>query len=100
MIEGPRESERRAVEALRAGMDLGLTHIDTAEMYGNGRAEKLTGEAIAGRRDEVFLVSATTAHCALASGAWRGSARTTWTSIFYTGRGAIRLAKPCAPWSD
>src|ERR1019366_3575810 len=45
------------VEALRVGMDLGLTHIDTAEMYGNGRAEKLTGEAIAGRRDEVFLVS-------------------------------------------
>jgi diketogulonate reductase-like aldo/keto reductase len=57
MIEGSRESERRAVEALRVGMDLGLTHIDTAEMYGNGRAEELTGEAIAGRRDEVFLVS-------------------------------------------
>jgi diketogulonate reductase-like aldo/keto reductase len=57
MIEGSRDSERRAVEALRVGMDLGLTHIDTAEMYGNGRAEKLTGEAIAGRRHEVFLVS-------------------------------------------
>ncbi|MGA2270770.1 MAG: aldo/keto reductase [Bryobacteraceae bacterium] len=57
MIEGSRDSERRAVEALRAGMDLGLTHIDTAEMYGSGRAEKLVGEAIAGRRDEVFLVS-------------------------------------------
>ena len=57
MIEGSRASERRAVEALRVGMDLGLTHIDTAEMYGNGRAEELTGEAIAGRRDEVFLVS-------------------------------------------
>jgi diketogulonate reductase-like aldo/keto reductase len=56
MIEGSRESERRAVEALRLGMDLGLTHIDTAEMYGNGRAEELTGEAIAGRRHEVFLV--------------------------------------------
>jgi diketogulonate reductase-like aldo/keto reductase len=57
MIEGPRASERRAVAALRMGLDLGLTHIDTAEMYGNGRAEKLAGEAIAGRRDEVFLVS-------------------------------------------
>src|SRR5271157_3405171 len=57
MIEGPHASERRAVEALRVGIDLGLTHIDTAEMYGNGRAEKLTGEAIAGRRDEVFVVS-------------------------------------------
>ena len=57
MIEGSRESERRAVEALRVGIDLGLTHIDTAEMYGNGRAEELVGEAIAGRRDKVFLAS-------------------------------------------
>jgi len=57
MIEASRDAERRAVEALRAGIDLGLTHIDTAEMYGNGRSEKLVGEAIAGRRDEVFLVS-------------------------------------------
>lgn len=55
MMEG--SSERRAVEALRLGLDLGLTHIDTAEMYGNGRVEELVGEAIAGRRDEVFLVS-------------------------------------------
>jgi len=57
MIEGSRDAEKRAVEALRAGLDLGLTHIDTAEMYGNGRSEELVGEAIAGRRDEVFLVS-------------------------------------------
>jgi diketogulonate reductase-like aldo/keto reductase len=57
MIEGPRDREQRAVEALRAGIELGLTHIDTAEMYGSGRAEELVGEAIAGRRDEVFLVS-------------------------------------------
>jgi hypothetical protein len=57
MIEGSREAERRAVEALRLGLDLGMTHIDTAEMYGNGRAEELVGEAIAGRRHEVFLVS-------------------------------------------
>jgi len=57
MIEGASDRERRAVEALRVGMDLGLAHIDTAEMYGNGRAEKLAGEAIAGQRDEVFLAS-------------------------------------------
>jgi diketogulonate reductase-like aldo/keto reductase len=57
MIEGSREAERRAVAALRIGLDLGMTHIDTAEMYGNGRAEELVGEAIAGRRSEVFLVS-------------------------------------------
>jgi len=46
-----------AVAALRCGLDLGMTHIDTAEMYGSGAAEKIIGRAIAGRRDEVFLVS-------------------------------------------
>jgi diketogulonate reductase-like aldo/keto reductase len=45
------------VAALRRGLDLGMSHIDTAEMYGSGAAEKLIGRAIAGRRDEVFLVS-------------------------------------------
>jgi diketogulonate reductase-like aldo/keto reductase len=45
------------IAALRHGLDLGLTHIDTAEMYGSGAAERLIGTAIAGRRDEVFLVS-------------------------------------------
>ncbi len=56
-IEGSEANERRAIEALRTGMELGLAHIDTAEMYGSGRAEELTGKAIAGRRDQVFLVS-------------------------------------------
>jgi diketogulonate reductase-like aldo/keto reductase len=53
------EKDRRptAVAALRRGLDLGLTHIDTAEMYGDGAAEKLVAEAIAGRREQVFLVS-------------------------------------------
>jgi diketogulonate reductase-like aldo/keto reductase len=46
-----------AVAALRRGLDLGLTHIDTAEMYGSGTSEKIIGQAIEGRRDEVFLVS-------------------------------------------
>ena len=50
-------SEIREVTALRAGLDLGLTHIDTAEMYGDGRSEQVVARAIAGRRDEVFLVS-------------------------------------------
>jgi diketogulonate reductase-like aldo/keto reductase len=52
-------SHRRADEiaALRHGIELGMTLIDTAEMYGDGAAEELVGEAIAGRRDEVFLVS-------------------------------------------
>ena len=46
-----------AIAALRRGLDLGMTHIDTAELYGGGAAEELVGEAIAGRRNEVFLVS-------------------------------------------
>lgn len=50
---------RRAEEvaALRLGLDLGMTLIDTAEMYGDGGAEEVVGEAISGRRDEVFIVS-------------------------------------------
>jgi diketogulonate reductase-like aldo/keto reductase len=57
MIEGSRETELRAIETLRLGLDLGMTHIDTAEMYGNGHTEELVAEAITGRRDGVFLVS-------------------------------------------
>ncbi|WP_242334643.1 MULTISPECIES: aldo/keto reductase [unclassified Anaeromyxobacter] len=56
MAEDPslRATERAALEL---GLDLGLTLIDTAELYADGRAEELVGEVIAGRRDEVFLVS-------------------------------------------
>jgi diketogulonate reductase-like aldo/keto reductase/enamine deaminase RidA (YjgF/YER057c/UK114 family) len=50
-------SRASEIASLQAGLDLGLTLIDTAEMYGDGRTEALVGEAIAGRRDEVFLVS-------------------------------------------
>jgi diketogulonate reductase-like aldo/keto reductase len=46
-----------ALAALRKGLDLGMNHIDTAEMYGSGKSEQLVGEAIAGRRHEAFLVS-------------------------------------------
>ncbi len=46
-----------ATAALQRGLDRGATHIDTAEMYGNGAAEELVGKAMDGRRDEVFLVS-------------------------------------------
>ena len=44
-------------QALERGIDLGMTLIDTAELYGDGRSERLVGEVIAGRRDEVFIVS-------------------------------------------
>jgi len=57
-----------AVAALRRGMDLGMTHIDTAEMYGSGVAEEVVAEAIEGRRDEVFLVSKVLPHNASRKG--------------------------------
>jgi diketogulonate reductase-like aldo/keto reductase len=45
------------IAALRLGLDLGMAVVDTAEMYGNGAAEELVGEAIDGRREEVFVIS-------------------------------------------
>lgn len=56
MGENPTEAKRE-IASLRAGLDLGMTLIDTAEMYAEGGAEKIVGEAIRGRQDEVFLVS-------------------------------------------
>ncbi|MEO8676351.1 MAG: aldo/keto reductase [Casimicrobiaceae bacterium] len=50
-------SATREIAALKLGLDLGMTLIDTAEMYGDGGAERIVGEAIAGRRDDVFVVS-------------------------------------------
>jgi diketogulonate reductase-like aldo/keto reductase len=52
-----RDDEREAIRALREGLDLGLTHIDTAELYGAGAVERIVGRAIEGRRDATFLVS-------------------------------------------
>ena len=54
---------------LRLGLDLGLTLIDTAEMYGDGRSEELVGEALDGRRDEAFIVSKVYPHNATRRGA-------------------------------
>jgi len=54
---GERGDRKAEAAALRLGIDLGMTLIDTAEMYGEGGAEQVVAEAIAGRRDEVFLVS-------------------------------------------
>ncbi|MFB9947236.1 aldo/keto reductase [Rhizobium puerariae] len=54
------EDSRKArieVDSLKRGLDLGMTLVDTAEMYAEGGAERITGEAISGRRDQVFLVS-------------------------------------------
>lgn len=52
-----RDPRPAAVAAIRAALDRGATHVDTAELYGRGKVETLVGEAIAGRRDEIFLVS-------------------------------------------
>jgi diketogulonate reductase-like aldo/keto reductase len=57
MIEGrTKDEDKRAISAMRLGIDLGMTHIDTAEMYGKGRAEELVAEALNGQRESVFLV--------------------------------------------
>jgi diketogulonate reductase-like aldo/keto reductase len=64
------DKPRRASElaALRRGIELGMTLIDTAEMYGEGAAEELVGEAIRGRRDQVFLVTKVYPHNATRRG--------------------------------
>ncbi|WP_432377496.1 aldo/keto reductase [Duganella sp. P38] len=63
------------VRALRLGLDLGMTLIDTAEMYGEGGAEEVVGEAIAGRRDEAFIVSKVYPHNASFEGAQQACER-------------------------
>lgn len=57
MMAEDRRRRGDEIAALRQGIDLGLTLIDTAEMYADGESERLVGEVIAGQRDEVFLVS-------------------------------------------
>ena len=54
---GPNESESAVVEAIQAGLDAGITWIDTAEVYGDGVSERLVGKAIQGRRDDVVVAS-------------------------------------------
>lgn len=63
-----RASAAQEAASLRAGLDLGMTVIDTAEMYADGGAETVVGEAIRGRRDEVFLVSKVLPHNASRAG--------------------------------
>ncbi len=66
---GERGADRGAeADALRLGLDLGMTLIDTAEMYADGGSEEVVARAIAGRRDEVFLVSKVYPHNATARG--------------------------------
>jgi len=80
------------VAALRRGIDLGLTHIDTAELYGDGVVEEMVAEAIEGRRDEVFLVSKVMPENATSRGTtapvsapWSSSIPAPWTASSCTG---------------
>ena len=52
---GPNQSEERIVEAMQAGLDAGMTWIDTAEVYGKGVSERIVGRAVRGRRDQVCV---------------------------------------------
>jgi aryl-alcohol dehydrogenase-like predicted oxidoreductase len=56
-VWGPNQSDAEAVEAMQAGLDAGITWIDTAEVYGDGKSEELVGRAIEGRRDEVVVAT-------------------------------------------
>lgn len=64
------------VRALRRGIELGMTHIDTAEMYGTGRVEEIVGEAIRGLRDRVYVVSKVLPSNATYEGTLRACERT------------------------
>jgi diketogulonate reductase-like aldo/keto reductase len=64
-------TRREAITALQQGLDLGMRHIDTAEMYGSGAAESIVAEAIAGRREQAFLVSKVLPHNASRQGTRR-----------------------------
>ena len=88
-------------QALARGIDLGMTLIDTAELYGDGRSERLVGEVIAGRRDEVFLVSkvrpenASEMKMMLAcEKSLDGSASSGWTCTCCTGKATSRWRRP------
>ena len=106
MAEGkhPREDE---VRSLRLGLDLGMTLIDTAEMYADGGAEELVGEAIAGRRDEVFLVSKVLPVNATRRGTVAACARslrrlgTSWLDLYLLHwRGAVPLENTLQGFMD
>lgn len=66
-----RDDPAQAIAAIRRALDRGMTHVDTAELYGSGKVEALVGQAIAGRRDGVFLVSKVLPHNASYEGTLR-----------------------------
>ncbi len=91
MIEGDPNREKRAVETLRLGLDMGLTHIDTAEMYGEGRVEQLVAEAC-GRPQRGVLASKLLPSKASYEGAWKACESS------LRRRAGIRWKKRREPW--
>jgi diketogulonate reductase-like aldo/keto reductase len=69
------DDPQSAVRALERGLELGMTHIDTAEMYGSGAVERLVGEALRGRRERAFVVSKVLPHNASRRGTLRACER-------------------------
>lgn len=95
-LMGRRRDEE--IEALRRGIDLGLSVIDTAEMYGT---ESLVGEAVRGMRDKAYIVSKVLPGNASYEGTKRacgGSVQTTLTSTCCIGRGVTPSPRPLEPW--
>jgi diketogulonate reductase-like aldo/keto reductase len=106
MGEHPRQ-RRTEIASLRLGIDLGMTLIDTAEMYGHGASEELIGEAIMGRRDELFLVTkvlpqhATRRGTVAACEASLGRLRTDRVDLYLLHwRGVVPLSETLAGFGD
>jgi diketogulonate reductase-like aldo/keto reductase len=83
-----RADRAKEVAALKLGLDLGMALIDTAEMYGSGGAEEVTGEAVKGRRDDVFIVTKVLPHNASRRGTIEAAERslrrlgTDWIDLY------------------
>lgn len=106
MGESASEAAREA-DALRYGLDLGYRLIDTAEMYGEGGAEEVIAEAMAGRRDEVFLVSKVYPHNASRQGVVEACERslarlrTDWIDLYLLHwPGSVPIAETIAGFDD
>jgi len=100
MMAQNKAARAEEIATLQLGLDLGATLIDTAEMYGEGRAEELIGEAIAGRRDQVLLVSKVYPHNASRKDAVLACERslrrlkTDWIDLYLLHwRGSVPLAE-------
>ena len=85
--------DQETMAAVRRSIDLGSTFVDTAERYGDGHSEELIGQALEGRRDQVFLATKVAGIDLSRTRSWRpstppcaGCAPSTWTSINSTGR--------------